>query len=269
MKAGLVPPQTGDPENNSEFEMIDAQLTTEIFGLFSPTRPDIAASMALLPIQNTARENSQWISMFYVSMFSLASAVDEKLPMKERIYWMAEHAKSCLPQSSYAYKMYCYVKAKYDEGLPWEQTRDSVYYRYQVMSLDGYDMTSRNLYCNGCFAAGINFASSLISLFYGEGNLIETIKIGALAGWDSDNPTATWGGLLGFMMGKKAIEKAFDRKFSDRFNIHRTRVGFDNNGIDTFDNMASKGIWIIDRVVQEEMKGGVDLQKNIWYLPKK
>ncbi len=207
--------------------------------------------------------------MFYVSMFSLASAVDAKLPMKERIYWMAEHAKSCLPQSSYAYKMYCYVKAKYDEGLPWEQTRDSVYYRYQVMSLDGYDMTSRNLYCNGCFAAGINFASSLISLFYGEGNLIETIKIGALAGWDSDNPTATWGGLLGFMMGKKAIEKAFDRKFSDRFNIHRTRVGFDNNGIDTFDNMASKGIWIIDRVVQEEMKGGVDLQKNIWYLPKK
>lgn len=269
MKAGLVPPQTGDPKNNSEFEMIDAQLTTEIFGLFSPTRPDIAASMALLPVQNTARENSQWISMFYVSMFSLASAVDAKLPMKERIYWMAEHAKSCLPQSSYAYKMYCYVKAKYDEGLPWEQTRDSVYYRYQVMSLDGYDMTSRNLYCNGCFAAGINFASSLISLFYGEGNLIETIKIGALAGWDSDNPTATWGGLLGFMMGKKAIEKAFDRKFSDRFNIHRTRVGFDNNGIDTFDNMASKGIWIIDRVVQEEMKGGVDLQKNIWYLPKK
>lgn len=31
----------------------------------------------------------------------------------------------------------------------------------------------------------------MISLFYGEGDIKETIKIGALAGWDSDNPTAT------------------------------------------------------------------------------
>jgi hypothetical protein len=31
--------------------------------------------------------------------------------------------------------------------------------------------------------------------------------------------------------------------------------------------MAKKGLWIIDRVVQEELKGGVDLEKNRWYLP--
>lgn len=269
MKMGLVPPATGDPQNNPEFEMIDAQLTTEIFGLFAPARPDIALKMALLPVQTTARENSQWISEFYVTMFSLASVVDEKDPMKERVFWMAEQAKKCLPQTSYAYKMYEYVKSKYDEGIPWEQARDSIYYRYQVNGLDGYDMTSRNLYCNGCFAAGINFAASLISLFYGEGNVIETVKIGVLAGWDSDNPTATWGGLLGFISGKKGIEEAFNQKFSNRFHIHRTRVGFENDGIDTFENMALKGIWVIDRVVQEEMKGGVDLKNNVWYIPKK
>lgn len=268
MKTGLVPPETGDPKNNPEFEMIDAQLTTEIFGLFAPARPDIALKMSLLPIQTTARENSQWISEFYVTMFSLASTVDENLPMKERIFWMAEQAKSQLSQTSYAHKMYDYVKSKYDEDIPWEQARDSIYYRYQVNSTDGYDMTSRNLYCNGCFASGINFAASLISLFYGEGDLIKTIKIGTLAGWDSDNPTATWGGLLGFMIGKKGVEEAFNRKFSNRFDIHRTRVGFENDGIDTFENMALKGIWVIDRVVQEEMKGGVDLKNNVWYIPR-
>jgi hypothetical protein len=123
------------------------------------------------------------------------------------------------------------------------------------------------LYCNGCFAAGINFASSLISLFYGEGDLIETITTGTLAGWDSDNPTATWGGLIGFMLGKKGIEKAFNRTFSNRFDIHRTRVGFENDGIDNFENMALKGIWVIDRVVQEEMKGGIDLKNQLWYIP--
>jgi len=268
MKSGMIPPATGDPKNNSEYEMIDAQLTTEIFGLYAPTRPDVALNMAFLPIQNTARENSQWISEFYVTMFSLASTLNDTIPMKKQIFWMAEQAKNRLPQSSYSYKMYDFVKSKYQEGMPWEQTRDSVYYRYQVNQLDGYNITSRNLYCNGCFAAGINFATSLISLFYGEGDLIETIKIGTLAGWDSDNPTATWGGLLGFMIGKEGIEKAFNKKCSDRYDIQRTRIGFENNGIDNFENMALKGIWVIDRVVQEEMKGGIDLKNNVWYIPK-
>lgn len=267
MIKGLIPPATGDPINNPEYEMIDAQLTTEIFGLYAPAHPEIAIKMAQLPIQNTARENSQWISEFYVAMFALASAADQALPMKEQLLWMAEKAKNQLPQSSYACKMYDFVKAKYLEGIPWEQTRDSVYFRYQVNQLDGYDLTSRNMYCNGCFAAGINFASSLISLFYGEGDLIETIKIGTLAGWDSDNPTATWGGLIGFMIGKEGIEKAFNHKFSNKYNIHRTRIGFENNGIDLFENMALKGIWIIDRVIYEEMKGGVDLKNNVWYIP--
>lgn len=73
--------------------------------------------------------------------------------------------------------------------------------------------------------------------------------------------------LLGFMLGKDGVEKAFQRKLSHRFYIHRTRVGFENDGMDTFENMARKGIWIIDRVVQEEMKGGVDLNTNTWSIP--
>jgi hypothetical protein len=152
-------------------------------------------------------------------------------------------------------------------GISWEQTRDSIYYRYQVKEEDGYDFTSRNLHCNGCFAAGINFAASLVSLFYGESYLKSTIKIGALAGWDSDNPTSTWGGLIGFMIGKKGIEETFDQKFSNRFNIHRTRQNFPRDGIDTFENMAQMGLLVTDRVVKEEMGGSLDSKKNTWVIP--
>ncbi|MBL7814137.1 MAG: ADP-ribosylglycohydrolase family protein [Saprospiraceae bacterium] len=267
MKTGLVPPATSDPKNNPEYEMIDAQLTTEIFGLFAPTRPDVALTMAKLPIQTTARENAQWISEFYVIMHSLASSAEGKKTMKEKTQWMAEQARQHLPKDSYAAKMYDFVKSRYKMNIPWEQTRDEVYQRYQVEQADGYNLTSKNIYCNACFAAGINFASSIISLLYGEGDIKETIKIGALAGWDSDNPTATWGGLLGFMIGKEGVERAFNRKFSNKFNIHRTRIGFPNNGIDTFDAMSEKGIEIIDRVVQEQMKGGVNVKKDVWYIP--
>jgi hypothetical protein len=266
MRADILPPITSLPDSNEHFEMIDAQLTTEIFGLFAPSRPDMALKMAYLPIRTTARKNAVWISEFYVIMHALASKVDKQQSMKEQTQWMANMARKHLPNDSYSAKMYDYVKKLYDANITWEAARDSVYQRYQVEEMDGYDITAQNIYCNGCFAAGINFAASMVSLFYGEGDLLETIKIGVLAGWDSDNPTATWAGLLGFMLGKDGVEQAFNRKFSNRFNIHRTRINFPN-GIDTFENMAKMGVFVIDRVVQEQMNGGVDLNKNVWLLP--
>ncbi|GAB1309249.1 hypothetical protein KH5_19320 [Urechidicola sp. KH5] len=267
MLEGIIPPDTSHPDNNPHYEMIDAQLTTEIFGLYAPARPDIALKMSELPIQTVARDEAQWISEFNVIMYSLTSKVDKSLSMKDQILWMATESRKHLPNDSYAADMYDFVLNHYNKGSKWEEARDGLYQRYQVEQQGGYEITSMNLDCNGCFAAGINFGASIVSLLYGEGDLKETIKIGTLAGWDSDNPTATWGGMIGFMMGKKGVETAFDMEFSDRFNIHRTRVGFDNNGIDTFDNMASKGIFIIDRAVQELLKGGVDLEKNVWYIP--
>jgi hypothetical protein len=266
-KDALVPPATSDPENNAEYEMIDAQLTTEIFGFFAPGRPDIALKMAYLPIRTTARENAAWASEFYVVMYSLAAIVDQRLTRKEQIHWMANKARLQLPNESYTAKMFDFVKDRYLAGVPWEQARDEVYVRYQVEQKDGYDITSKERYCNGCFASGINFASSIVSLLYGEGDFKETIRIAVLAGWDSDNPAATWGGLLGFLYKRQGIETAFDRTFSERFNIHRTRGNFAEDGLDTFQAMAERGLKVVDRVVLEEMGGTIDTETNQWLIP--
>lgn len=267
MREGMLPPATGDPANNAHYAMIDAQLTTEIFGLYAPGRPDVALRLADLPIRTVAREDAAEIAEFYVTMYSLAAAADPSLPLAEQLGAMAEEARRGLPDGTYPAAMYDFVKAKQEEGLPWEATRDSVYLRYQVEQADGYDLTGQNLYCNGCFAAGINFAAGLVSLFYGAGDLKETIKIGALAGWDSDNPTATWGGLLGFMLGREGVEAAFGTDLSDRFDIHRTRQGFPDGGIDTFEHMAAVGVRITDRVVQDELGGTVDTDAGVWRIP--
>lgn len=266
MQEGMLPPATGDPKYNEHFEMIDAQLTTEIFGLFAPGRPDVALKMSHLPIRTTAAQNAAWISEFYVVMHALTSSVDTKQRMSDQVKWLAEEARNYLPDTSYSAKMYDFVQAQYRAGVPWEAARDAVYQRYQVEQQDGYRITDQNLYCNGCFAAGINFAASLVSLFYGEGDIKETIKIGVLCGWDSDNPSATWGGLLGFMLGKDGVEQAFDRTFSNQFHIHRTRQNFPR-GIDTFEQMAQTGLQIIDRVVEEEMNGTIDQETNSWMVP--
>ena len=268
MNEGILPPETSNPKLNEHYDMIDAQLTTEIFGLLSPSRPDIALKMANLPVMTTARYNAKWISDFYISMHSLAYNIDFSKDNKKEIFSLAEYSRYLLPDSSYSSKMYDFVKKQYDSGISWEEARDKIYERYQVNEDDGYDITSRNLYCNGCFAAGINFAASLISLFWGEGDLKKTIKIGTLMGWDSDNPTSTWGGLIGFIIGKEGIEEEFGKKFSNEYFIHRTRQNFENP-TDNFDNMADKGINIISRLVINELGGSYDIDNQLWYIPVK
>ena len=267
MQEGVIPPATSDPEKNQFHDMIDAQLTTEIFGLYAPGNPKFALKMAEIPIRTTARKNAAWIAEFYITMHALASSVDTNFNQEGKINWMANEARKTLPNSSYSAKMFDFVKLKYQSGIPWEATRDSIYQRYQVEQEDGYNITSRNLHCNGCFAAGINYAASLVSLFYGKGNLKETIKIGTLTGWDSDNPTATWGGLLGFMIGKKGIENAFGKNLSNKFNIHRTRQNFSNNGIFTFEEMAENSCSIVEQVIIKSLNGKFISSSNSWIVP--
>jgi ADP-ribosylglycohydrolase len=268
MQQGILPPQTSAPELNPYFEMIDAQLTTEIFGFFAPTRPDIAVDLAHLAVRTTARENAAWIAEYNIIMYALAAVNTSHKTLKEKILWMSKEARKHLPEDSYAAKMYDFVLQHYEKGSRWEAARDALHEKYQIRQEDGYQWATLDKTCNGCFAAGINFGASIVSLLYGEGDLKQTIQIGALAGWDSDNPTATWGGMLGFMLGKEAVEKTFGQQIATKFNIHRTRKGFPNQGIDTFENMAQKGISIVDRVVVEKMKGTIDNEKNLWILPK-
>ena len=269
MMDGMGPPLTSEPVNNPNYSMIDAQLTTEIFGLFAPGRPDVALKLAYLPIRTTAKFDAEWISNFYVSMHSLASSVNDSLSMNEKVFWLSNKARKELPKNSFSAKMYDFIFTSYKNNSDknnWEKTRDEVYQRYQKNSSDGYSY-------NRPFDAGINFAASLISLFYGAGDILRTIKIGTLCGWDSDNPTATWGGLLGFMIGKEGIEREFDKNnFSDTYWIHRTRRNFPDHtpnieGEDTFELMSKRGVNIIDRIVVEEIKGKVDYAKGIWYIP--
>lgn len=266
MQAGTLPPETSDPDLNPDFEMIDAQLTTELFGLFAPGHPETARKLSHLPIRVTAGGEAAAISEFYVTMYSLSYDLDLNSALGPQLLHRADQASEILEEGSYSLAMYQYVKGLYQAGIPWEAARDSVYQRYQVEQQDGYDMTSREIYCNACFAAGINYAASLVSLFWGEGDLKETITIGALCGWDSDNPTATWGGMLGFALGRTGVEKAFGREFPAQFNIHRTRQNFPRSGLDTFERMATEGVEITDRVVVDMLGGTIDQENDSWVI---
>lgn len=267
MEQGMVPPHTSLPINNPKSSMIDAQLTTEIFGLLAPGRPDIAMQIAELPIRTTAHDQAYWVAQFYVVMHSLASVVDSSESPQQQTQWLAQQASNRLPKDSSVYKIYQFVWDQYlRHPDSWQQTRDAVYQRYQLQGADGYSYVEP-------FDALINFAASLVSLFHGQGDIVRTIQIGSLVGWDSDNPTATWGGLLGFMLGIEGVMQAFElQQVSTSYWIHRTRRNFPDQteqqlGEDNFATMAQRDLETIDLVVTELMMGRLQVSDNSWFIP--
>ena len=250
---GLLPPATSAPSNNPDFAMIDAQLTTESFGLMAPGRPQTALNLAALPIAVTASGEAAAIARFYVVMHAAAANLNDKENLATQLQAIAALAAEQLPVSGYARDMYEFVLEAYTtnpDKNDWEQTRNAIYQRYQINGEGGYQYSRP-------FDAGINFAASLISLFYGEGDFCRTVQIASLAGWDSDNPAATWGGLLGFILGKDGIERTFQRRFSEAYWIHRTRKAFPDHtpglaGEDTFSQMAQRGVDVVEKVLTAE-----------------
>ncbi|MEP3210480.1 MAG: ADP-ribosylglycohydrolase family protein [Maribacter sp.] len=263
MQNGAVPPETSFPENNPMWDMIDAQLTTEIFGALAPGRPDVALHIGHLPVRTTAYLHSEWAAQFYIIMHALAAVVDKNLSRKEQVIWMAEQARKRIPDWSYIADMYDFAKEAYlanPDKDDWEKTRDEIAQRYQ------HSVTADYTY-KYPWDAGINFAASMVSMFYGEGDYKKTIRIGAMCGWDSDNPTATWGGLLGLLYGYEGLEAHFNKTdFSTNYHIERTRYNMPNP-VDTFEAMAEGGIQIIDQIVLEAIPGKVD--NDMWHIPLK
>jgi hypothetical protein len=276
MTIGARPPATafaqamGPPGYADHSLKIDAQLTTEFFGALAPGMPDIALELADLPIRTTACGHAAHAAQFYVILYSLATQVDRTLSPADQVVWLVRQARKFIPDTSKAADIADFVLADYLSNADkddWESTRDKVYQRYQLnAAVNGFTMRGWN-------ESSVNFACGLIALLYGQLDIPKTIRIGALSGWDSDNGTATMGGLMGLTHGMPDLLAAFPEwqasPPSDRFWIGRTRDNLpdylpaDPAADDTLTLMAQRCIPIIDRVVAES---GGRVSDSTWLL---
>ncbi|MCL4741462.1 MAG: ADP-ribosylglycohydrolase family protein [Phycisphaerales bacterium] len=274
MRLGLVPPETGMCNANEFWLKIDAQLTTEFFGALAPGMPGEALEMADLPIRTTARSHAAHAAQFHVLLSSLAPLADPSLPMEDRILWMVVEARRYLPDSSKAADIVDFVLADFlanPDPDDWERTRDLVYDRYQL------NAESNGFRYRAWTESSVNVAAGLIALLYGRGDFLRTVQIGTLTGWDSDNGTATMGGLLGLMLGHEALvaqirvqRPEFDP--SDRYDIERTRNNLpdrlpdDPHAQDTFTMMAARCADVAERRIREA-GGIVHTSRTLWLIP--
>lgn len=268
-ESGVRTPSTTLSAANQHRNIIDAQLTTELFGALAPARPDVALDIAQLPIRTSAGGFATHAAQFNVLLYSLAPLVDQDASGAEQVRWLIDEARKYLPDSSRIAEIIDWVLAEYDAnpGEPWENLRDRIYDRYQLNSAEnGFNFIVK-------YESAINLAAQVAELLHGEGDLLRTLQIGALFGWDADNPTASNAGLLGLMKGTEAVEAEFTEagiNIVERFNANRTRVNLtdylpdDPEATDTFDMMGERALTLVDETVRA---GGGTVSDTSWTIP--
>ena len=268
MEWGALPPMTSMGSLNDDFLEIDAQLTTEIFGALAPGMPGKALAMADLPIRTTAFGYAAHAAQFYVVAYSLATEIDPTLSKPEQIIWLVEAARKYIPDTSKSADIIDFVLDAYlanPDPANWEAAREAIYERYQG------DARQNGFVYRDWNESAVNLAAGVLALLYGEGEFRRTIQIGTLSGWDSDNGTATMGGLLGLMYGYDNLIAQFpDILLSDRYDSHRTRPTMpdylpdDAEAEDTFSLMAERMLPITERAIKE---AGGSVDEGVWTLP--
>lgn len=269
MGRGVSPPGTAYGVANINWLMIDAQLTTEVFGALAPGMPNEALRISQLPISTTAGSHAAMASKFYVLLYSFASVAPTSLSPHERNLWLIDRARSYLPAGSKAADIVDFVLADSlanPDQNDWESTRDKIYARYQR------DATANSFRYRAWYESSINFATAIMALVYGHGDFKRTIQIGTLSGWDADNPTATLGGLLGLLNGEDWVREAFPNDtISPRYWATATRDNLpdwtpNEAGEDRFDLLAARMMPLVEGSIV--VNGGlVDPGRGRWLLP--
>ncbi len=271
MTRGVLPPATGLFTPNANGLMIDAQLTTEFFGAFTPGMPDVALRCADTPIRTTSSGYATHAAQFYAALYALAPCVDRTLSGRDQAIWLVEQARRYVPDTSKAADVIDFVLADFlanSDLDDWESTRDAIDDRYRA------NAAANGFIYRAWYESSINLATGVLALLYGQMDYIRTVQIGTLSGWDSDNGTATMGGLTGLVLGYADLKAHFPPHyvFSDRYYIHFTRptmpdlLPADAAAEDNFTLMAQRMLPIIERTILDA-GGRVDAANGLWLLP--
>ena len=188
MELGFEPPTTGSSSINpwSEFN-IAGQFCCESFGLMAPAMPQTAARIGLHYTHTTIDGEPAQATQLFTAMIATAFLTDDRQKI------LNAGRASVDPRSQIA-KIVDGVRRLYAEKPDdWRATREAIKQRWQVR---GGSMRDRNGY-------ELNTAATIAALLYGEGDLVETMRLAFNFGWDCDNNAATVATIIGVTKGRR------------------------------------------------------------------
>ena len=225
MKRGLIPPLSGDYQNDWQHSN-GAWIRTEIWASLAPACPSVAARYAIedAKVDHGAGEGT-YAAAFVAAMQSAAFAVKDLRKCID--IGLAEIPADCRMADSVRFVMDCY-----DKGVPPMEVRNLVQQRNADIG-------------NGWFEAPSNVAYAVIGLLYGEGDFKKSMITATNCGDDTDCTAATVGATMGILGGTAIIPEDWKAHIGDDI----VTISIDRGGVcrDLPDSCTK----LTDRVVKQ------------------
>lgn len=185
MRRGLIPPISGDYENNWK-DSNGAWIRTEIWACLAPGCPDIAAKYAVEDgkVDHGAGEGT--FAAAFVAAMQSAAFVVKNLRKCIQIA-LAEIPENCRVADSVRFVLDCY-----DRKMTPIETRNAV-------------LTRNSDIGDGWFEAPSNVAYAILGLLYGEGDFKRSMILAINCGDDTDCTGATVGSTMGILYGVEGV----------------------------------------------------------------
>lgn len=195
MKAGIVPPMSGEVNNEEWRNSNGAWIRTEIWASLFPGQPERAIRYAYYDacVDHGFGEGT-FAAIFVEAMESAAFVISD---LRELI----RIGLSKIPENCRVARSVRLAVEEYDKGTEWKDTRNKIVE-------DSKDL--------GWFQAPANVAFTILGLLYGEGDFKRSMLTAVNCGDDTDCTGATCGALLGIMYGTEIIPKDWREYLGDR-----------------------------------------------------
>jgi hypothetical protein len=229
LKRGVPATLSGTPKYNTHANDIDFQIESDFIGLMTPGLPQSANEIAWRAGRVMNYGDGIYGGMFVSGMY--AAAFFEKDVRK-----VVEAGLASIPAKS----PYGLVIA---DVLAWSKQYPQDWKKVWHLLEDNWDI--RDPCPDGALRpfnidAKLNGAYIALGLLYGDGDFTKTLDVATRSGQDSDCNPASAGGILGVMLGYKAIPEEWkggipalaDRKFSyTDFSFHTIVTSTDERAI--------------------------------------
>ena len=194
LNTGLLPPLSGEVDNDEWKISNGAWIRSEIWACLAPGLPNVAAKYAIMDATiDHGLSDGTYAEIFTASLESLAF-------FETDIRALIEKSLTFIPKESRIAKSVRMVLEGYDKKLPWQEVREK-------LVKESVDI--------GWFQAPANVAYVVLGLMYGEGDFKKSMIHAVNCGDDTDCTAATCGSILGIMMGADKIPQDWQEYIGD------------------------------------------------------
>ncbi len=197
MARGLVPPISGEYQNDAWKNSNGAWIRTEIWACLNPCLIDETMRFGYMDacVDHGLSEGT-YATIFVAALESAAFVISD-------IKRLIEIGLSNIPEDCRTWRFIQMAAAAYESGKTWKEAREEI----TQASLADPEL--------GWFQAPANVAYAVIGLLYGEGDFKKTLITAVNCGDDTDCTAATAGAVLGIMHGTKIIPTDWQEYIGD------------------------------------------------------